>query len=338
MSRLYQRSLRFALLAVIAVCSDASLSNLILAQSGIFVLDDCDAKFKGKQSYEDRLTMIDSAGTRMFRISGFNNCQTIGSSHMIAADVKRHCVWVVENVAHRLRRFDLTGKVTLEIPNVKSSAIAVDVETGNICVLENDGGIAKGKTTIYDERGQQVVQSDVSGWDVAYDRASKSFWIAEKQLTKISATDGRVAFAADITTWCASSVDVESNGKTAWVAVRQHENVAGSANQLLKFAADGKKLAVVELREKMPFRVSIDPADGSVWVAQLRKSVERYSPDGVLMSQHPVHALAVQVDPAGDGVWIVSTDDVYKMTRTGDIIERVKHADQTWIAWIAPFK
>jgi hypothetical protein len=39
-----------------------------------------------------------------------------------------------------------------------------------------------------------------------------------------------------------------------------------SSNRLLKFDADGKELVAIDLGED-PFRVSVDPKDGSVWCA-----------------------------------------------------------------------
>src|SRR6266478_5380661 len=81
--------------------------------SGILVLDNCDDQYKGKDEYRDNLTLVDPEGNQTFRVSGFNNCESIGSSRMIAADPARKCIWVIENAAQRIRRFDLAGKETL---------------------------------------------------------------------------------------------------------------------------------------------------------------------------------------------------------------------------------
>src|SRR5437016_1151220 len=95
-----------------------------LKPTGILVLDNCDDQYQGKQDYNDNLTQLDLSGKLKFRVSGFNNCESIGSSRMVAADPARKCVWVIENVAHRIRRFDLAGKETLTIPGVHGSAVA----------------------------------------------------------------------------------------------------------------------------------------------------------------------------------------------------------------------
>lgn len=83
------------------------------------------------------------------------------------------------------------------------------------------------------------------------------------------------------------------------MAVRQHPDVVGSSNQLLKFDPGGKELVAIELGQKSPFRVSVDPKNGSVGASNFRKSVERFSADGKSEAEHLVEALAVQVDSTG---------------------------------------
>jgi len=332
--------LRFLLLPLMAifpvsVVSAAPAPQESVKPTGILVLDDCDDQYEGKKKYEDNLTLLNPTGKQMFRLSGFNNCQSIGSTRMVAADPTRKCIWVIENVAHRIRRFDLAGKATLTIPGVHGSAIAIDPVTGNIWTLAGEGEIGKGKTVVYDDKGKEVASYDISGWDIAYDRKSKAFWIAEKKLTKITAAKGEVVFSADVSTWCASSVDVDPRSGGAWLAVREHPDVAGSSNRLLKFDADGKEVVAIDLGQKIPFRVSVDPKDGSVWAAHLRKSVERFSADGKSQGEHVVEALAVQVDPTGGDAWVVTPTGVQKMTPEGQVTKRVRHTGRTSQAWIA---
>jgi hypothetical protein len=303
--------------------------------TGVLVLDNCDDQYQGKDEYKDNLTLLDLAGRQTFRVSGFNNCESIGSSRMVAADPARKCIWVIENVAQRIRRFDLAGKVTLTIPGVNGSAIAVDPETGNVWALAGAGRVGQGKTVVYNDKGMEVASYDISGWDIVYDRKAKAFWIAEGKLTKINAAKGEVLFSAHVSTWCASSVDVDPRSGAAWVAVREHPQVVGSSARLLKFDANGTELVAIDLGPKDPFRVSVDPKGGSVWVANLRKSVERFSAEGKSETEHAVEALAVQVDPAGGDAWVVTPTEVQKITHKGDVIRRVEHASRTSQAWIA---
>lgn len=309
------------------------LPKVAAKPAGILVLDDCDGQFRDKKEYQDNLTLLDATGKQTFRISGFNNCQAIGSSHAIAVDTGRKCIWVIENVAHRIRRFDLTGKETLTINGVAGSAIAIDPETGNVWALVGDN-IGQCKTVVYTDKGQLLDTHDISGWDIVYDRRSKAFWIAEKTLTKVTADKGEVLFSIDISTWSASSVDVDPRDGAAWVAVRAHGQVRGSSNRLIKFDADGNEQASVELGPKNPFKVSVDRQDGSVWVAHVNKSVQRFSVDGVSQAEYPVTAMTVQVDPMGQGVWVVTPTEVQKLTRDGEVVHQLKHAGTSLQAWI----
>ncbi len=301
--------------------------------AGILVLDNCDDQYMGKDDYKDNLTLVDPAGKQTFRVSGFNNCETIGCSRMIAVDPARQCVWVVENVAQRIRRFDLTGKETLTINGVHGSAIAVDPETGNLWAMTGEQ-IGKGQTVVYDSQGQEIASDRFTGWDIVYDKKAKAFWIAAKNLTKVT-SKGELVFSAEISTWCASSVDVDPRSGAAWVAVREHQDVAGSSNRLIKFDANGKELVAIELGQKMPYRVSVDPKDGGVWVAHLRKSVERFSREGKSEAEYPVDALAVQVDATGDDAWVVTPTELQRMSLKGEVTRRVNHAGKSSVAWIA---
>src|SRR5438105_3395983 len=58
-------------------------------KGGILVLDDCDPDYKGKAAYADNLTFLDGSGRVVFRVSGLNNCESIGSNRMVAADPAR---------------------------------------------------------------------------------------------------------------------------------------------------------------------------------------------------------------------------------------------------------
>jgi hypothetical protein len=326
--------LAFAAVPVLSAGLAALAAQEPAKRTGILVLDNCDDQYKDKEEYEDNLTLLDANGKQTFRVSGFNNCESIGSSHMVAVDPVRRCIWVIENVAHRIRRFDLSGKETLALLGVHGSAIAVDPETGNVWALVGSW-IGSGKTVVYDGKGEKVATYGISGYDIVYDRKAKAFWIAETNLTKITAAKGDVVFSVPVSTWCASSVDVDARTGAAWVAVREHSQVLGSSNRLLKFDAEGKEAVAIDLGDRHPFRVSVDPKDGSVWLAHLMKSVERFSADGKPQAEHAVAALAVQVDPAGGDVWVVTPVDVQKISAKGEILARAPHAGKTSQGWIA---
>lgn len=310
-----------------------------VGRGGILVLDDCDREFKGKDRYEDSLTFLDSEGKTRFRVGGLNGCQAIGNHHLIAADAQRQCVWVSEMTAGCIKRFDLSGKVTLTIPLEGAGAIALHPETGNLWALVSDGTIYGTKTVVFDEEGQEVTSYDeVKGFDIVYDRTENAFWTVGKNVTKIFAADGLVDFSHRVAEWCAVSIDMDLRSGAAWVGVREHPQVPGSKNQLVQFSRHGKLLTTVELGEKDPFCVSVDPHHGDVWMANFRKSVERFSADGKHQASHPIRALAVLVRGAGkeaEGVvWAVTETELLKVGTQGEVLLKTELAGKTEQAWL----
>ena len=94
------------------------------------------------------------------------------------------------------------------------------------------------------------------------------------------------------------------------------------------------RLVAIDLGQKSPFRVSVDPRDSSVWVANFRKSVERFSADGKPQAEYAIEALAVQVDLAESNAWVVTPTEVQEINRNGIVIKRMSHAAKTSQAWI----
>jgi hypothetical protein len=302
-------------------------------KDGILVLDNCDPDFKGKDSYEDNLSSISPAGKLLFRVSGLNNCESIGSNHMIASDPKRGWVWIIENVGHRIHKYDRAGKELLVLHDIKASALAVDPETGDLWALASNGTINSDKTLVFDRNGTQLAVHDVGGWDIAYDGKSKSFWIAGPNLAKVSA--GKVVVDKKITTWCASSLAVHPASGAMWVTVRRHPDVQGSKNELLGFDNDGNLKKTIALGDKTPFRVSVDVRDGSVWLTLFRQAVRRYTAGGELGAEHELHALAAEADARTGGAWVVTPEETLLLGRKGEVQFRVKHRGKTTQAWIA---
>lgn len=301
---------------------------------GVLVIDDCDEVFRGKEKYSDNLTLFDSDGDQKFRITGFNQCQSIGSSHMVVTDVSRDSIWTIENVGKRLRRFDLKGKETLSVPDVEANGIAIDPETGFAWVLLSQGTIDGSQLSVFDLKGKVVATYEVNGFDIVYDKTSKAFWIAGKKLTKIKSEKGTILCSVDVAAWCVASVDVDPKSGSVWLAEREHSQVFGSKNRLLKYGSDGKPMIAIDLLDHSPFRLSIDPHDGSVWSAKFRKSIIRYSSDGKKLGEYEVEAVAVQADPSNGDVWVVTSDEVQKLNSKGQVRHRAKHAGKTSQAWI----
>ena len=310
----------------------------------VLVLDDCDPVYSGKEAYEDNLSCISADGQLAFRISGFNNCESIGSSHMIAVDNQSGWIWTLELVAHRIRKFDADGNELRTIKDTDASAIAVHPETGNLWVVVSKGTIQGDHTDVFDSQGNRLATYPVSGYDIVYDAKCNAFWIAGPDLAKIDAATGKVLLRKQITKWCASSIDVYAKTGIVWVTVRRHTQVAGSTNQLLAFDSDGAPVQTIDLGDGTaehsiaPFCVSVDQRDGSVWVALYHRGLRRFSSDGTPQKELMMWALAVQADPSTHGAWVVTSQGLVYLSAAGSIVSQVDHKSATRQAWIATLR
>ncbi len=314
-----------------------------LPPRGLLVLDNCDPALFGKDRYADNLSLAFPDGRLGFRISGLNTSESVGSSHRLAVDRKRGWAWVLEDAAGRIQKVDRTGHVLMTMEDVHASAVAVDPATGNLWVVETDGKIYGTRTAVYDPRGELLARHDgFSGYDIAYDAHGKSFWMVSKQVVRVAADKlgalgpGDYLRVPQVADWCAVSVDTDPRTGRAWVVTRRHSQIQiGGRNRLLCFGKDGRIDADVDLGDLMPFRVSVDSKDGSVWVALLRKAVHRYSNRGVLEHSHDLKAMAVQADPETGGAWVVTEEDVLLISRSGEVKSRLPHKSRSSHSWVA---
>jgi DNA-binding beta-propeller fold protein YncE len=334
----YPRRYAMSLAAVFLASVAASHAAPALPGSkagGVFVLDDCDRDYEGKAAYADNLSYIDGSGKLVFRMSGLNTCQMIGSNRQIAYDAARGHVWVTECVGARIRKLDLTGKELLDIKDFKATAIAVDPETGNLWAIRSNGRIDRGGTVVLDPNGKELAVRDVTGFDLAYDAKGKAFWFAGKNLVKVS-TEGKELFRKNVSAWSAAALAVHPDTGKVWVAVRQHPQVAGSKNELLGFDNDGERKHAIDLDDRCPFHISLDKKSGAVWATTDHgKGLRRYSADGALELDKQIDVLAAHADPATGEVWVVTKEETVRMTASGEIVKRVKHAGPTSQAWVA---
>ena len=328
------RSGTFPVIALAAFAWNATAAPAlpVAKGGGVFVLDDSDPTFKDKASYADNLSYIDASGKLVFRVTGLNMCQTVGSNRQVAFDAKREHVWIVETVGFTARKYDMSGKELVVVKNVKANSAAVDPETGNLWVLTSDGTIYGSKTIVFSPEGKELAVHDFSGFDIVYDAKSKAFWIASKTLLKVDPS-GKKLIDQNLTAWCCSSLDVNPTTGQLWVAVRKHPQVAGSENELLSFDSDGKIKHTIKFDKRSPFHVTIDKKTGSVWGTDFGTAVRRYSPDGELEVERKVDALSAHADSATGDLWVVTKEETLRMAANGNITKRVKHAAQTLQAW-----
>lgn len=303
--------------------------------TGVIVLDDSDPRFAGKAFYEDTLSFLDASGTVKARVSGLNVCEEIGSPHRVAVDPARNRVWVAETVGKRLLQYDLSGKQLLSIPDIGAAALAVDPATGNLWVARSTGRIGGGWTEVYDGTGRLLATHDVRAYDLAYDDASKAFWLVEQQLLKVS-LEGGVLVRRNLADWCAVSVAVDPKAGAVWAVTREY-SVGYGRNELLKFDRDGNPLLRVPLGDGAPFRVTVDQGDGSVWVTVWGKSLLHFSAAGRLLVEQFLPVLAAEVARGTGDLWIVTNAEILKMDPWGQVLRRTQRAAPTTQAWLAAY-
>lgn len=306
------------------------------AESGVVVLDNCDPEYKGKNTYDDGLTFLSGAGKLRARTSGLNVCEEIGSPNRIAIDVARKRVWVTETVGHRLLQYDFAGKEQLVIRDVKASALAVDPATGNVWVAAGTGRIGGGWVEVYDPKGKRLAKHECgSAYDLVYDPKSKAIWTVEKQLVKLS-LEGKELVRKDVADWCAVSVAVNAKTGDVWTVVRDYSEK--DKNALVGHDSDGKLRHTIKLGDKaIPFRVAVNPRDGSVWVVDIRKSLLHFDAKGKRLGEHELGALTVAVNSASDNVWIVTKEEILDVDPRGKIVGRNALRAKTSQAWIASY-
>jgi hypothetical protein len=322
------------LAAALLAAGDGAAAPVPAPRGGVLVLDNCDPDYRGKDEYADNLSSIDGFGQVVFRVSGLNNCESMGSNHMVALDAKRGWVWVAENVGHRVRKYDRASKELLVLRDVRASALAVDPENGDLwAITSTGGGPGRGQTVVFDAAGRQRASHAVGGFDIAYDAKSRAFWVAGLRLAKVQG--GRVVLDKPIAPWHSVSVAVSPASGAVWVAVRDHPGVRGSKNELLGFDNDGALRHQVALGADDPFRVSVGPKDGAVWLTLRRRGVRRYTADGKPDGEYGVTALAAEADGRTGGVWVVTPDETLHLSRRWEVTFRVKHKGPTSQAWLA---
>lgn len=329
-----QKSFLLSLVLITGCCSPILAQQKVAFQpSGVVVLDNTDPWERGKVNSDNKLTLVDLQGKKLFRNSGLSVCESIGSSHAIATDPVRLSIWVIENVGHCIRRYDLSGKETLKIANVHGSSIAVDVETGNLWALVGPH-LNEGAVVIYNTRGEQIKTIDVTGWDIVYDRKAKAFWVADKELKKIDAATGKVFFSIMISQWTATTLDVDQTRGHAWVHVSEHTDIRGTKNRLLKFDERGAPLLGLDRGELWCNKIAVDSVTGSCWLRRGIEGIERLSAEGKSETVLKQPCLTLQVERQGSHLWLVTADEIQKTSPEGKVVKRMPLSGKTTMAWI----
>jgi beta-lactamase regulating signal transducer with metallopeptidase domain len=199
----------------------------------LLLLDDCDPDFKGKDTYEDKLYLLDNEFKIKGSLSGLNICRNVGGNHALAVDEKRKTAWVAESVGDRLFHINLkTGMIIQVLGNIKASSVSIDPKTGNAWVLTSEGTIYGKELVVFNPKGKSIANYDIHGQDIVYSRKDDCFWVVGKTVLKVNKKGDVLGKIEGQIPWCAVSVDIDENNGNAWIVVRAHSQVEGSRDEI----------------------------------------------------------------------------------------------------------
>jgi len=301
-----------------------------LAAKNVWVLDNADPDFQNPP-FDDTLTVMGTDGTLINTMTGFNIAQSIGGRRALAVGPDGSYALVAETLASRLSRYDLSGEMRWSL-NQKISAIDILDDTHAYALTTR--GTIYGETLILLNPMDGTVMEEVEygGFDLVVDRDHGAIWVVGADIKKLNLDDLELQFAIDPIVWAAMSVDFRSDG-SAWVAEREHPDVAGSQNRILLIAPDGTVTQVVELNFP-PMCLRVDRRDDSIWVTGGGR-LHKFDKDGMLILSFIAPDFTLSVDQHDGSAWAAGyTGSITHYASDGEELLSVTgfSSDQTYVA------
>ncbi len=263
----------------------------------VLVIDDNDPDYENPP-FNDTLYLIGANGKVIKTISGFNTCQSAGGWRAVALANDGSPV-VCELAAQKMSKYDPDGNLAFCLDQY---LVAVDISgNGDLYCLLSSGTIQGGSVLIIDPvSGDTRKKAEYGGIDLVIDDKNDSLWIVGADIKRLNMKLEEV-FTIDPVGWSAVSVDYASDG-SAWIAEREHPDVARSKDRLLKVSLDGKILRTIGLRYS-PFCLAVDRQNDNVWVAGTR-GVYKYNRKGKGSRISRGRVFGVRVNPRDHSVWV----------------------------------
>jgi len=320
----------------------------------ILVLDNCDSDYK-VPPFTDSVLSLDSEGTVINEISGLNICQNIGGNRAISVSQDGQFFVVCENVADKMSAYNIsTGNLLWSLQGkYKSAVIAQDI----VYSLYEENTTRLEMIHAVDHRGNIIKQTaGANGFDMVIDPNGSFLWVVGENITKYN-KDLQVVQTIDTIAWHAVSVDINSDG-SIWVAEREHTDVAGSQNRLIKITQQGTIIRNIPLKDMSPLCVRVDRSDGNAWVTGIRyreykklsfrrwppwkrawnylgSRTRKYSPQGKLLLELKRGGKSIDIDASDGSVWIADNDtpNLYHYSSKGNILDISENLsqDDKWI-------
>ena len=320
--------------------SPASLSRLL-------VLDDLDDDFR-KPPFED--SVYSFAGRQAVpKVADLNICQTVGGTRMLSIAENGQCFVVCENVGNHLIAYQpQTGQRLWRLDgNFQAATVA---RNGSIYALTSSGTIYGDEVVLINPRGELEKKAKVGGFDLVVDEERRVFWTVGSNIKKCD-LDLNLLWETNLIGWCAVSVDLNADG-SVWVAEREHPNVSGSQDRLLKISPTGEVLKSLSLSFS-PMCLRINRTAGSVWVTgakgresktvqalnwiekrtgrwplwrgardflmrgQYTSHTEKRDANGTLLKQINQGGHTLAIDPSDGSVWVAGRTKLFHYSNEG---------------------
>jgi hypothetical protein len=332
-------------------------NGLLTSPAGVLVLEDSDSDFR-TPPFEDEVIMFGPNGKAIRKVTGLNICETVGACRSLSVARDGRFLTVCENVGQKLAAYELkTGERLWSMQGEFNSATVAP--NNMVYALTSHGTIYGEQTLMIDQTGQVVRQAAVRGFDLVMDADRNVLWLVGKNVKKCD-LELNILMETNLIGWCAVSVDLDRDG-AVWVAERQHPNVTGSTDRILRISPTGKVLKTVELAFS-PLCLRVDRSDGGVWVTgvvsqpSLRQRLlehiekrtghvptgrwlrdlltrprvwsrtDRYDRNGALQCEIEEGGFSLDIDPADGSLWIGGRQRVYHYSRQGAALGRSRGA------------
>ena len=349
-------ALLLLLAAVIIHEAEAELPVSTTQSPHILVLDNCDSDYK-VPPFTDSVLFLNSEGKVINQISGLNICQNMGSNRAISVSQDGQFFVVCENVADKISAYNTsTGNLLWSIQGKYTSAV---VAQGIVYALTSDDTIYGNGIQAVDRGGEIIKQStQINGYDIVIDPNGSFLWVVGVDIKKCD-MNLRVVKIIKAIKWCAVSVDINIDG-SIWVAEREHCDVPGSQNRLIKITQDGTIIRDIPLEDMSPLCVRVDRSDGNAWVTGIRyreykklsfrrwppgwerawkylgSRTRKYSPQGELLLELKLGGKSIDIDASDGSVWIADHDtpSLYHYSSKGKKLNTSENLslDDKWIA------
>jgi hypothetical protein len=294
----------------------------------ILVLDNYDSDYK-VPPFTDSVLSLDSEGKVINEISGLNICQNIGGNRAISVSQDGQFFVVCENVADWISAYNIsTGNLLWSLQGKYRAAV---VSQGIVYALTSDDTIYGNGIQAIDRGGTIIKQStEINGFDMVIDPNGSFLWVVGDDIKKCD-MNLRVVKVIKPIKWSVVSVDISANG-SIWVAEREHTDVTGSQNRLIKINQQGTIIRDIPLKDISPLCVRVDRSNGNAWVTGIRyreykklsfrrwsprwerawkylgSRTRKYSPQGKLLLELKRGGKSIDIDASDGSVWITDED------------------------------